>query len=93
MSVRIDNWSVCVPGADPYTPPELIRQCLQGNVFGDARREDGHLVCTSPIVGKKGERVATRSGSCYELGSIDPAYEAVHPNARQRLLDSLPEVH
>ena len=50
MSVRIDNWSVCVPGADPYTPPELIRQCLQGNVFGDARREEiGRASCRERV--------------------------------------------
>ena len=37
----------------------------------------------------KNGRFITQSGSEYELGEVDPAYEAAFPGAKQRALDSL----
>jgi len=86
--MRIENWAVVV--SDPYAAPEARRQKLQGEVFGHPRFPDGTTVTTSSIVGKNWKgHVTTSSGSYYELGQVDPAYEEQFPGARDRLLDSL----
>ena len=88
----LTNWSVAMDPRNPYLAPELRQQCLQG------ARGDGANVITSVIVGKTGLKeslqrdVVTKSGTRYILGEIDPAYEAIYPNARVRLMDSLAEV-
>ena len=47
-------------------------------------------ICTSPIKAKVGDLVITRSGSAYALGKINPEYETLYPNARERLFSTLP---
>jgi hypothetical protein len=86
----IENWAVITPTPDRYAAPETLTQCLHGEVFDHPRFEDGHRVTTSSIRGKTetGE-VVTHSGSIYDLGQIDEAYEVAFPGARKRLLDSL----
>lgn len=49
-------------------------------------------VTTSEIRGRRGDLVVTASGNEYELGDVDPAYEAAFPGAKERLLASLKEM-
>lgn len=72
-TIRITNWAV-VGDADSFTAPELIKYALTGIVTGHPKKEDGERVITSWIVGHKGRRVNTYSGSVYTLGSISPKY-------------------
>jgi len=65
-------------------------QCLSGRVTGHPHLPDGKDISTSPIVGKVGELVQTKSGNRYELGEIDPVYEAKYPNAKARFFATLP---
>jgi hypothetical protein len=62
---------------------------LFGFVFGHPRHLDGKELLTSPVVRCHANRIVTRSGSEYELGSIDPAYERRYPDALNRLFARL----
>lgn len=90
--VKLDNWAVVVRSFDPYRAPELQASSLHGNCRNHPRFADGSEVTTSDIVGKRGEYVLTKSGSVYELGTTDPNYEKLYPNAKHRLLTTLKEV-
>lgn len=79
----LENWAVVYNG-DPYTAPELRTQSLAGTRYGKS-------ITTSMIIGKSGNCIVTRN-SLYMLGKVDPNYEAVYPNARGRLFESLDEV-
>jgi len=87
-TVRLEDWSVTFK-ADPYQAPELIRSRLQGKVYGHQRFEDGTFIFTSPIVRGEHLLIITESGTCYELGKIDPEYEKKFPDATNRLFKSL----
>ena len=41
------------------------------------------------VTSRNGDKVVTKSGSEYELGAVDAAYESLFPNARERLLTGL----
>ena len=84
----LENWSLRF-SFDPYLAPELQVPRLHGQVHGHNVFPDGAHVTTNHLAGVFGESVVTRSGTVYELGQVDPAYEAAFPNARQRLFDSL----
>ena len=90
MSYKLENWSVCSTG-DMYTPPELRRPVLQGQVYGHPNFEDGAPLTSSYIVKMEGELVVTRSGSKYELGTVDPEWEKAFPNAAERFKSSFDE--
>lgn len=89
---RLDRWSIQYvnSSSDPYRPPELCERALTGSVSGHPRFPEGHRIHTSPItqVLDSGELVS-QSGTVYELGEVDPGYEAYCPNARERFLRSL----
>ena len=87
--MRLENWSVVFSDNDPYLHPELQTLSLCGNVFNHPRFKDGKRVTTSSIKGFDGELIMTSSGSKYELGEIDPEYEKLYPDAKNRLLNSL----
>ena len=57
--------------------------------MGHPAHADGKAITTSRLIGRKDRLVVTRSGSEYELGEPDPAYESKFPNARERLLAGL----
>jgi hypothetical protein len=90
--MRIENWAVVFPPSiSPYTAPELLKQSLQGEIFGHPKFNDGKFVTTSSIIGKNSRNeILTLSGSTYELGQIDPGYEEKFPNAKNILLNNLP---
>ncbi len=89
---RIDNWAIVYAPISPYHAPELHAQRLTGHVVGSDHFTDGMHITTSSIVATKDGKVITKSGSEYELGTIDPIYEKMYPNARKRLIESLPGV-
>jgi hypothetical protein len=68
---RIDNWSTTTNVCDAYTAPECQTVCLQGDITGHARFEDGEHVYTSPIVGVEKREILTKTGTIYTLGKID----------------------
>ena len=79
--IRIDNWSVCAPGVDAYTPPECITISLQGIIF-DHPRDDlkkridpkkGKHVITSSIQ-EADKRLFNTYNTTYKLGRISPKY-------------------
>lgn len=80
---KLDNWAIVYNGS-PYTAPEIRSQSLCGD-RGD------NIVTTSRIIGKIGNCVATMN-SLYMLERPSLEYEAVYPNAKQRLFDSLTEI-
>lgn len=83
--MKIENWSVTLVGPiDPYKPPEAHKQAISGNVYGNPKFPEGCFVTTSSIKRVLSDGVITKSGSFYELGEIDPEYEKLYPNARER---------
>lgn len=88
--ILLSPWAVVTP-ADPYIAPECRVPLLSGDAFGHPRFPDGKNITTSAVIGKDAQdNVLTKSGSVYQLGDPATAYAEAFPNARQRLLDSLP---
>jgi hypothetical protein len=87
--VKLENWFLVYGDYDPYKPPECNTQHLAGKVFGNPNFNDGEEIRTSPIVGKEGDKIVTKSGSVYELGEVLPDYEKQYPGARERLFNSV----
>jgi len=85
---KLEKWSVGAHPRDAWQPPENQPPCLHGWLTGHPGHADGNEVTTSPIVGVEGELVITESGTRYELGEVDPVYEALFPGARARLFES-----
>lgn len=91
-SIRLENWAVIVQG-DPYQAPELQKQRLAGKGHGEHPRLgkiEGEDMMTSSIVGQRAGCVVTSSGGVYSLGTVDPEYEKLYPNAKERLFATLP---
>lgn len=89
--MKIDNWCVVYSHHDQYTAPERITQHLNGNVSGHPLLPDGKSITTTAIVGKMGDSIVTKSGSIYELGQVLADYESAYPDAKLRLLATLPD--
>jgi len=84
--MRLEQWSIVFHG-DLYKAPEQRIPRLLGAVYGHPIWPDGSLARTSPIdiVDAETETITTASGSVYELGEVDPAYEEKYPGARERI--------
>jgi hypothetical protein len=94
----LKDWSVTSRGSE-FTAPELRIPCLQGEVYGHPRFEDGTLVVTSGIKGimsietKEKEVIVERKkivitrNTEYNIfpEDIDPEYERQYPGAYDRL--------
>ena len=89
MRTRLEFWSLRSRPLGRAQPPEKQGVCLLGFVVGHPRHRDGNEILTSPVVHHGANCVVTRSGSEYELGSIDPSYERCFPGALERLITSL----
>lgn len=87
--MKLRRWCAVSRTSPSLLPPEQERLCLHGLVSGHPRCADGREVTTSLIVSRNGNKVVTKSGSEYELGEVDPLYEAMFPNALDRLLRRL----
>lgn len=94
MTIRLTNWRVVgvMPSSGFLRLPENATTHLSGVVTGHPKKADGTPVTTSRVVGRDGSRIVTESGSRYELGDVDPAYEQVFLGAKNRFLASLPQV-
>jgi hypothetical protein len=95
MKSQLKNWSYGSGEVNPYTPPELIVTRLAGNVYNypnPNRHPDGKFITTSAVMGKRNGKVVTYSGSEYELLDVDPEYEKLFPNAKERLMNRLPNI-
>jgi hypothetical protein len=87
--MKLQHWSVRIRPWGQLESPEREGSCLYALVTGHPLHHDGKEVITSPLIARRTNCVVTRSGSEYELGEPDPAYEALFPNALQRLLARL----
>lgn len=81
--MRIENWSLL--NVYPYTAPECQQPSLNGDVFGHPDISDGMNITTSSVKKVENGIAETYSGSFYELGVVNPEYEAQFPNALERL--------
>ena len=87
--MKLENWCIISRAFPCLQAPEQERSCLHGFVSGHVRCSDGKEVTTSMVTSRNGDKVVTKSGSEYELGAVDAAYESLFPNARERLLTGL----
>ena len=88
--IRIENWSIGTNDPNPYLSPEQMSLRLAGEVHGHPKIADGIFVHTTRIVGLgENDTVLTKSGSRYMLGEVDPEYEAIYPNAKERTFEAL----
>lgn len=83
----IENWSFGANPKSPYDPPELWQYVLQGEVMVNGKWTN--IQTTTPSY-RDGEIIITRSGSRYALGEVDPEYEKLYPDARNRLMAMIP---
>lgn len=83
MAIRIEDWHV---SGNPYAAPEVRTLHLSGKIYGHQDFPNGSNVSTSAIDGSENGLIKTKSGSLYEIGSVNPDYEAKFPNAKARLL-------
>ena len=89
--MRLENWSIIQDDSDPYKAPEIRKQLLVGDVYGSAKFKDGKTIQVSRVIASNGINiVVTNSGNKYKLGEVDPEYLKAYPNAKQRLINSLP---
>lgn len=63
--IDLHDWSVVGVSLTSYSAPE---RRLRG------KREDGHIVCTTPITHIDGNIITTASGSQYRLLRPNPSY-------------------
>ena len=89
MFARLQHWSLHSRPPGEWQSPEEDGARVFGFVFGHPRHLDGKELLTSPVMRNSDNRIVTRSGSEYELGSIDPAYEPRYPDALLRLFARL----
>lgn len=65
-------------------------QVLAGQVYNHPKFPPGKIVTTNILVGVSDkEEIITESGTHYELGNVNPHYEEMYPNARERLIADL----
>lgn len=90
----INNWGLIPTPHDAYTAPELIGAQIVGETeepWDPVNQPGERDIRTSRVMGKCGDLVITRN-SAYKLGTVDPAYEAIAPDAYNRLFNSLKEI-
>ena len=90
--MKLEDWEVITSG-DQYTAPEHRRMHLSG-LCPDHPNERlrNQRITTSAVKAKHGETVLTNSGSAYDLGTPRKEYAEQCPDAKVRLLKSLPHV-
>lgn len=85
----LQNWSVIHSPSDSYKPPETLQHFLCGDVTNHPEIKDNSNITTSAIMRiyeEDGNLCCQTSHRVYQLGVIDPEYEAQNPNAIKRLL-------
>lgn len=82
--MRLEQWYITFLPGLPHVAPEN-KMCLAGNVFGHPEILDGSSITTNKLTFVSDTTITTKSGSVYELGEVDPKYEAHYPMAQYRL--------
>ncbi len=95
-AIVLENWGlVDAPTNNPYTPPELMQFCLNGDATGHPNFKKGSNVTTTPITSIIRDNkanlvyIGVSSGRFYLIGKPHPEYEALFPNATERLIQRL----
>lgn len=83
---KLENWSVNDIGLDGSFNEYSY---LHGTVSGHYQHRDGSEVFTASITKIEGELVVTSFGDRWELGMVDPEYEKIYPNVKERLFNYL----
>jgi hypothetical protein len=86
MFAKLQHWSLHSRPLGEWQSPEQDGVRVFGYVYGHPLHRDGKEVLTSPVIRCSANRIVTRSGSEYELGAVNPAYERRYPGALDRLL-------
>lgn len=89
---KLENWYISVKTSDPYKAPEQGVSVLAGNIYNHPRFEDGKYVTTSPVRGQTEDGDIITQNTIYTLGTVKDDYEKEFPNARDRLLKTLPKI-
>lgn len=85
------NWAVAtIMEINPYSPPELIKYKLMGNVYKHPNHTDGTFVTTSSIqdiVDCGGYKIVKTRNTEYKIypQDVDVNYENVYNNAFEKL--------
>lgn len=98
--IYLDNWALGFKHCgDPYQPPEVGYQVLQGNVRGHPKFEDGEHIVTSRLLRteiRNADRLdeeqvgITESGTEYHLLEMSTEYkEWMHEYVRKNVLEDL----
>ncbi len=87
--MRLEHWSLRSRPYGRWESPEEKGVCLFGHVVGHPLHQDGKEVLTTSILHFGVDCIVTKSGSEYQLGTVDPDYERRYPRALQRLLKVL----
>lgn len=86
---KLCGWALVYKESNPYNAPELQSVCLCGNARLHPRFRNGENITTSRIIGKTEDGCVRTLNTTYELGLPSDSYEAMFPDAKQRLLNSL----
>jgi len=94
--MKLERWSIVSrPLLNPFLAPEQVRLSLHGRVYGNPNFMDGESITTTSIQGLivEGDMVKIKTkNSIYELGEVDPGYEAAYPNALSRVKTSVTHI-
>ena len=74
--LKLENWSVISYSDNPFQDPEILPQCLIGDIYGDPRFEDGMTVITSTLqILDVKARIAKTRNTEYQLGEPSDDYK------------------
>src|SRR3712207_565876 len=100
---RLENWFISQRDSstgelpNEWSIPELVYMCSHGAVYGsqNPRFPDGKRIRTGPIqdYNPETEEFITESSTHYVLREVDPEYEKMYPNSKQRLINSIRREH
>ena len=88
----INNWAII--GEKGFVGSPGKGTCVYGALFGQAhnhpRFKNGANIRTSYIIGRRGDRVVSFSGTEYYLGEPNPEYVDVFKVDKNAFMDKLP---
>ena len=90
--IKIEDWTVVPLPANAWTADQVRPLHLVGRVSHHPHWPVGGVATTSQVIGRRGDRIVTRSGSVYELGKASAGCEAQFPDVLKRLFQTLPEI-
>ena len=73
---NIENWSIVYDESDPYMAPELRTARVNGELYGDRRRDDGEYITSSEIRAIDIDNMEIRTkNTTYKLGKVSKGFE------------------